>query len=95
MNTHSQRLKWLESHGWKVFDLTRPQQITGIGLSARFEETAAPHRGLWLAISTGVALLDGPRDEGMTWQQLVDWIDGKEPEVKKPLAGQRSLFGDE
>jgi hypothetical protein len=31
----------------------------------------------------------------MTWQQLVEWVEGKQPEAKKPLQGQRNLFGDD
>lgn len=42
---------------------------------------------------TGVSLLDGPRDEAMTFEQLQAWIDGSD--AKKPLLGQRSLFGDD
>ena len=76
-------------------ELPAVQSITGIGNSVRFEEQASPHRGLWMAISTGVALLDGPRDEAMTWQDLQRWIEGGSEPVKKSLAGQRSLFGDD
>ena len=95
MRTHSQRLSWLEGRGWKAFDLTAPQQIKGIGLSVRFEEQAEPQRGLWMAISTGVSLLDGPRDEAMTFDELQRWIEGSEDQAKKHLQGQRSLFGDD
>jgi hypothetical protein len=95
VNTHNQRRQWLESHGWTVVELPAVQNIKGIGLSVRFEEQASPHRGLWMAISTGVALLDGPRDEAMTWADLQRWIEGGSEPVKKSLAGQKSLFGDD
>lgn len=95
MTTHNQRRQWLESHGWQQIIMPNAHNVQGIGNSHRFEEQSEPHRGLWLGIFTGVALLDGPRDEAMTWKELTEWIEGKSPEAKKPLAGQRSLFGDE
>lgn len=94
MKTHGERRTWMESHGWRQASAPfRTVDIKGLGNCARFEEQNEPQRGLWMAISTGVSLLDGPRDEAMTFEQLQAWIDGTE--AKKPLQGQKSLFGDD
>lgn len=85
----------MEAHGWYQHELPSPHDVRGIGKSVRFEEQAGHMRGLWMAISTGVALLDGPRDEAMTWAELQRWIEGGAEPVKKSLAGQKSLFGDD
>jgi hypothetical protein len=84
----------MEAHGWYQESAPfRPVDIKGLGSCARFEEQAEPQRGLWMAISTGVSMLDGPRSEGMTFGDLQRWIDGTGE--KKPLQGQRNLFGDD
>ena len=96
MKTHSSRRIWMESKGWlQISAPFRTVDIKGLGNCARFEEQAEPQRGLWMAISTGVSLLDGPRDEAMKFGELQRWIEGSEDQAKKPLQGQRSLFGDE
>jgi hypothetical protein len=91
MKTHNQRREWMEDHGWYQIEMPSPHDVRGIGKSVRFEEQAGHLRGLWMAISTGVSLLDGPRDEAMTFQELQKWIEGRE-EQKKPLANQKTLF---
>jgi len=90
-STHSKRRAWLEAHGWIQHDLPSPHNVRGIGQSVRFEEHGEPLRGLWIALSTGVSLLDGPRDEAMTWEQLVEWVEGK---PAGPIPGQKLLFGN-
>ncbi len=93
MRTHGQRREWMEANCWYQIEMPAPHDVRGIGKSVRFEEQSGALRGLWMAISTGVSLLDGPRDEAMTFEQLQSWIQGTD--AKKPLQGQRSLFGDD
>lgn len=92
--THKDRARWLSDHGWRPEIADEPCDVTTFGQSFWFDEDGG-NRSLWLRVNDGSAMIHGPRREVMTWVQLTEWIEGKSPEAKKPLAGQRSLFGDE
>ena len=94
MNTHNQRRQWMESHGWLQEQLSTPCKIKDLGESYWFEEVNEPRRSLWLGVSDGWAVLHGAGSQAMTWTELQNWIENK-AEVKKPLQGQKSLFGDD
>jgi hypothetical protein len=94
MKTHNQRREWMEEHGWVQEQLPTPCRIKEFGDAYWFEELGEPRRSLWLCVSDGRALLHGAGSQAMMWAELQNWIERRE-EQKKPLANQKTLFGDD
>jgi hypothetical protein len=91
--TTNDRMQWLATHDWIVDQRFFPVRCE---VDGKWHWLDGPgNKTIYVRDSDGAGIiLGGPRDV-MTWTQLTEWIEGKSPEVKKPLAGQRSLFGDE
>jgi hypothetical protein len=47
-------------------------------------------------VREGVAVIHGGGNQVLTWEELQEWIEPTaQPEVVRPMKGQKSLFGDE
>ncbi len=92
--THSRRLNWLTQHDFHAE--TRSCDIPELGLCVWVDGVKGERAvSMWLSARDGSAIIHGVNDPALTWEQLQDWIENKQPEKKKPLAAQRNLFGDE
>jgi hypothetical protein len=84
---------WLRSLGWlpddRGFDL-KELGTAVIVRGVRLGESEA----FWLAANDGRAAIHEENTPVKTWEELQAWIQ-EQPEVKKPLAAQRNLFGDD
>ena len=91
--TTNDRMQWLAAHDWIVDARFFPVRCE---VEGKWHWLDGPgHKTIYVRDSDGAGIiLGGPRDV-MTWQQLQDWVEGKRPEAKKPLQGQRNLFGDD
>jgi hypothetical protein len=91
--SHNQRLYWLKTMGFTPEDWGA--DIESIGRSVLVKGLRhGVQEEFWLAANDGRALIHNESSKAKTWQELQAWIQER-PEVKKPLAAQRNLFGDE
>jgi hypothetical protein len=91
--THRQRLQWLAERGFVAED--RGIVHATLGTCTRIDGTRLGiEETFWLAARDGQSLLWTSSDPPISWEELQAWITEK-PEVKKPLAAQRNLFGDD
>lgn len=92
--SHTRRLDWLKQHGFDF--VTRSCEVPELGMCIWVDGVKGQRAiSLWLSVRDGMAIIHGVNEPALTWQQLVDWIEDKQPERKKPLAAQRNLFGDQ
>ena len=94
---HNDRLKILQSRGWTCEHpnaIHRPIGRDGVSRGSVYLEGLinSQPREAFLSIEDGFVMLI--RGEDFTFDQFIALLDRK-PEAVKPLAGQRSLWGDE
>jgi len=93
--SHLHRMSWLKVHGFlaEVRSCTLPDLGTCVWIDGNKGERPV---SLWLSVREGKAILHGPGDQVMSWEDVQEWIAPTvQPEAKKPLAAQRNLFGDD
>lgn len=93
--THRQRLDWLASRGFlsEVRSCTLPDLGTCVWIDGNKGMRTV---SLWLSVREGKAILHGPGDQVMSWEDLQEWIEPtRQPEPVKAVAKARSLFGDD
>jgi len=92
--TTKDRLQWLADHDWHADSQLYPVRCEVEGKWHWIDGPA--QKTIYLRDSDGAGILLGGPREVLTWQQVQDWIEGKQlAAAKKPLTGQRSLFGDD
>lgn len=84
----------IADHGWHADSKLYPVRCEVEGKWHWIDGPA--QKTIYLRDSDGAGIILGGPREVLTWEQVQDWIEGKQQaEAKKPLTGQRSLFGDE
>lgn len=90
--THTDRLNWLKSHGWKVDERRYPIRKIGwcVELTRKYGER---EQSMWLAIEDGRAYFDGD-GQMYDWQGVVEWINPAPVEVKQEKK-QKGLWNED
>jgi hypothetical protein len=89
--SHKRRIDWLKQHGFDF--ITRSCEVPELGLCVWVDGVKGQRTiSLWLSVGDGMAIIHGLNEPALLWEQLVDWIEDKQPERKKPLEKQRNLF---
>jgi hypothetical protein len=91
--SHKQRLAWLSEHGFSAEDRGIVHGTLGT-CSLVTGQRQGETEEFWLAARDGCALVHTSSIPAMTWEELQAWIEER-LEVKKCLAAQRNLFGDD
>lgn len=91
--SHNQRLHWLRSLGFEAQD--RGAELKELGQAVVVSGIRnGEHESFWLAARDGSAVIHGENTPVKSWEELQAWL-LENPERKKPLVKERSLFGDE
>lgn len=91
--SHNQRLYWLRTLGFEAE--TRSCNLPELGTCVWVDGVKGDRNvSLWLSARDGSAVIHGVNEPALTWEQLQDWVQGKN-DVKKQSPKARSLFEDD
>jgi hypothetical protein len=97
---HKERMKTLTARGWTCDYPNAVHPINVDKISYRCVWCVGPMPGfselqaVYLDVEDGNVFLTGREHKDYSWDEFLAELDRK-PEAAKPLAGQRSLWGDE
>jgi hypothetical protein len=93
--SHTMRLEWLTARGF--LPETRSCVLPTLGTCLWVDGNKGKRPvSLWLSVRDGMAVIHGAGPPDVTWEQLQEWIEPTgQPQVARPLKGQKSLFGDD